>query len=167
MVWKRKASNHTKQEPSTTAFSLLISNSGTDGQVYWGRWEPCIRPLFLLHCQPFLCFPSSYTTASPQSYFLNFYWSIVDLQCCVSFRCTAKWISYTYTYSHSFLDSFPIQIITETWVEFPVLYSRSLVIYVLTVCIRQSQSPNLSLPPLSTLVTSLFSTSVTLFLFCK
>ena len=24
------------------------------------------------------------------------YWSMVDLQCCVSFRCTAKWISYTY-----------------------------------------------------------------------
>ena len=27
---------------------------------------------------------------------------IVDLQCCVSFKCTAKWFSYTYTYSHSF-----------------------------------------------------------------
>ena len=28
--------------------------------------------------------------------FLN--WSIVNLQCCVSFRYTAKWISYTYMY---------------------------------------------------------------------
>ena len=37
-----------------------------------------------------------------------FYWSIVDLQCCVSFRCTAKWISYTYTHIYSFLDYFPI-----------------------------------------------------------
>ena len=58
--------------------------------------------------------------------FFNFYWSIVDLQCCVSFRCTAKWVTYTNTYIHSFLDSFPISVITEYWVEFPVLYSRSL-----------------------------------------
>ena len=25
-----------------------------------------------------------------------------DLQCCVSFRCTTKWVSYIYTYMHSF-----------------------------------------------------------------
>ena len=29
-------------------------------------------------------------------FFLN--WSIVDLQCCVSFRCKAKWFRYTYIY---------------------------------------------------------------------
>ena len=33
-------------------------------------------------------------------------WSIVDLQYRLSFCCTAK--CYTYTYIHSFLDSFPI-----------------------------------------------------------
>ena len=38
----------------------------------------------------------------------KFYWSRVDLQCNVSFRYTAKWISYMYTYTHSFLDSIPI-----------------------------------------------------------
>ena len=39
----------------------------------------------------------------------NFYWSVVDLQCCVSFRWKAKWISYAYTYIHPFFFkvSFP------------------------------------------------------------
>ena len=32
----------------------------------------------------------------------KFYWSILDLQFCVHFSCTVKWISYTYTYIHSF-----------------------------------------------------------------
>ena len=34
--------------------------------------------------------------------------SIADLQYCVSFRCTAKWFSYTYTCIYSFSKSFPI-----------------------------------------------------------
>ena len=29
-------------------------------------------------------------------HFLNFCWSIVDLQCCVTLCCATKWISYTY-----------------------------------------------------------------------
>ena len=35
-------------------------------------------------------------------FFFNFYWCIIDLQCCISFRCTAKWISYIYMYIHFF-----------------------------------------------------------------
>ena len=50
-----------------------------------------------------------------------FYWSIVNLRCCVIFRCTTKWISCIHIYIHSFLDSFPVYVITEYWVEFPVL----------------------------------------------
>ena len=63
-------------------------------------------------------------------FLINFYWSIVALQCCVSFYRTAKWISYTYTYIPSFWDFLPIYVTTEHWVEFPELYSRfSLVTY--------------------------------------
>ena len=60
-------------------------------------------------------------------FFLIFilYWGLVDLQCCVSFRCTAKWFSYAYTYIRSFSNSFPISVIAEYWAELPVLYSRS------------------------------------------
>ena len=32
-----------------------------------------------------------------------FYWSIVDLQCCISFWCTEKWFS-LYTYIHIFFS---------------------------------------------------------------
>ena len=56
------------------------------------------------------------------------YWSTVDLQCCVSFRCTAKWISYTDTYVPSFFSFFSHLVITEYWFEFPMLYSRSLLL---------------------------------------
>ena len=59
-----------------------------------------------------------------QTFFNIFYWSIVDLQSCIVFRCTPKWISHTYTYMHFF----PISAIIEYWVEFPVLYNRSLLV---------------------------------------
>jgi len=47
---------------------------------------------------------------------------VVDLQCCISFRTTAKWISFIHI--QSFLDSFPIKAIIEYWAEFPVAMRR-------------------------------------------
>ena len=32
------------------------------------------------------------------------FWSIVGLQCCVSFRCTIKWTSYTHTQTHTHVN---------------------------------------------------------------
>ena len=52
-----------------------------------------------------------------------FFLSTVDLRCCVSFRCTAQWI-----YIYSFSDSFPLEVITKYWGQFPVLCSRSLLV---------------------------------------
>ena len=46
----------------------------------------------------------------------HFYWSINDLQYCVAFRCTTKW----------YMGSFSLWFITEYWIKFPMLYSKSL-----------------------------------------
>ena len=101
-----------------------------------------------------------------QSRFLkiNFYWSIVNLQCCVIFCYTAQWISYTYT--HPFLDSFPMQAIIKYWVEFSVLCSRFLLVIYNSVYMSIPVSQFIPPSSLSSLVI-LFSISVTLFLFCR
>lgn len=54
-----------------------------------------------------------------------FKWSVVDLQCCVNFYCTAEWFSYTYAYI-LFSCSFPSWSIIGYEIEFPVLHSRTL-----------------------------------------
>ena len=43
----------------------------------------------------------------------------------ISFKCTGKRFSFIYTCIHSSSDYLPIQIITEYWVQVPVLHSRS------------------------------------------
>ena len=60
--------------------------------------------------------------------FQNFHWSIVDLQYCVSFSCIYSMVNQLYIYPLFFLDSFPIGVFTGYWVEFPVPYSRSLLV---------------------------------------
>ena len=47
--------------------------------------------------QKYSC-PSKIRGFTHFSIFKNLYWSMVDLQCCVIFCCSAKWSSYMYTY---------------------------------------------------------------------
>ena len=81
------------------------------------------------------------------AFFFKFYWSVVDLQGCDNFCCTKKW--FTCTHIHSLSYSFPTYIIIEYWIEFSVLYSRSLLanhsIY-LRVCMPKPD-PQAILPP--------------------
>ena len=60
-----------------------------------GRWSENHKAT-LVEKENFYRFPKC--KQIPLSFFLSFYWSIVALQCCISFYCIAKWISCTCTY---------------------------------------------------------------------
>ena len=119
------------------------------------------RLFFATSCEEFSCFFSF-----PLASFSNR--SRVDLQCCVSFCCTAKWFSYTYIYSFSYSFPLLLQEIEYSSLCYTVGPCCLSILYIVG-CICWSHTPNLSLlHPLSPLVTiSLFSMSVSLFLFRK
>ena len=99
------------------------------------------------------------------------YWSTVNVQCCVTFRCKAKWPSFIYTHTHTYLlFSFPVQAITEYWIQLPGLCSRSLLVICVIYSIVHTSASNFwflshRLSPLTTI--NLFSTSMTPLLFCE
>ena len=79
-----------------------------------------------------------------------FYWSLVDLPCCIWFWCTAEWLSHTYIYSFSY--SFPLWFITGYRIWSPVLYSRTLLLFHSMYSRLHMPTPNSqSIPPLQPL----------------
>ena len=96
---------------------------------------------------------------SDRKCFLCKNWSIVDLQCCVSFWCAAKWFSYTYLYIFFFFICFSITVCCRVLNIVSLLFTH----YIYTslhLLIPNSQSF-----PSPTATTSLFSMSVCPFLF--
>ena len=95
---------------------------------------------------------------------------IADLQCCVMSG-AYRMFSHTYTHIFSFSDFFSRLVITEYWVEFPVICHRSLLINQFiydSVCMLIPTSYFIPPHHLSPLVTiTFFSQSVSLSLVCK
>ena len=90
-------------------------------------------------------------------FFLHFqkFWNLVDLRCCVTFRCTVKWFSYIYVCIFFFYILFHYRLLQDTGYN-SLCYTVGpcwLSIFYIVVCICQSQTPNLSLspPPLVTI----------------
>ena len=63
----------------------MLSKENLHCDYLWRQWKPVFTFYF------FDFFYSCYSC---------FNWSIVDLQCCVSIWCTAKWFSYIYKYTY-------------------------------------------------------------------
>ena len=125
-------SNQTWQLPKTYFSSWGWSNFFYMEQK-WGLGRER-RDLLWLKTEPSVPIPKTIR---------KIYWHIVALQCCVSFYCTAKWISeslsitYLSIYIPSFLEFLPVQLTTKHWVEFPVLYSGFSLVFAqsrLTLC---------------------------------
>ena len=107
-----------------------ISGGDSENQGLW----PCLwLPVFKRHFLWAMASISQYTLVClylPVFFFLIYVFnqSIVDLQCCVSFRCTANWINITKSQYY--------KVIKRCRKYFPVLYSRSfLSIFYIVVCI--------------------------------
>ena len=68
----------------------------------WEKWTASISFLLRENCLKYVSMIMYRLIFSFYFYFifplLIFYWSIVDLQHYISFRCTAQWFSFTYVY---------------------------------------------------------------------
>ena len=113
-------------------------------------------------------FPLSSTVPSPLSLFFLIFIR-VDLQFSVNFCCTVKWPRYTYySFSHIILCHVPSQVIRYSFLCYT---QQNLIAYPLQILQFASTNPKLSvlsMPSPSLLATtSLFSKSMSLFLFCR
>ena len=86
-------------------------------------WLHHIQSLLSVHEE--LSIPWSYQK-NVNCMFLKFYQGIVGLSCCISSRCISKWVSCRYICISTLFRFFSHIGHLENWVEFPVLYSRSL-----------------------------------------
>ena len=103
------------------AWAWVRGSPLTGSLQWWLQIRPRAKPLFpRLHSGAHTC--SSLTEllqvrSSVLSSFIYSYWSIVDLQCCAKFCCTAKWLSYKRVHT-LFSMFFSIMFIPGIWSSF-------------------------------------------------
>ena len=75
----------------------------------------CKSSLFILDIRRLsdMWFANTFIQWVGLSFFLN--WSIVDLQYCISFRCTTKWFSFIYIYTHTHIHTHAHTQIYSAW----------------------------------------------------
>ena len=89
----------------------LINGSLNLFKKYFSVWDHFFIPSFIFNLLFkiifYLTFLYSYSGVRVFcNYYQFFYWSIVDLHCCISFRCIAKWFSYIYICMYVFFLRF-------------------------------------------------------------
>ena len=128
---------------------LLLTISVTFSQGRKGL-QPCKIYKFAPNCEK-----QRNCHARPKpGFFFFFNWRIFDLQCCLGFCHTARWISHMYTYSPSLLDipllpcphSIHLGHRVESWVPCTIQWVQIGCLLHLTAYIRRFQSPKSSKP---------------------
>ena len=66
--------------------------------IFLFLWFACSYALSIFILSSMHFFPYRFVASLYIIYLFIFNWSIVDLQCYVTFRCTAQWFSFTYIY---------------------------------------------------------------------
>ena len=129
--------SHPTISSSVTHFSICLQSFPASGsflmswlfpsgdQIIWASVSASVLPLNIQGWFPLGL--TGLVSLLPKLYALLFIfnWSIVDLQCCFSFRCKAQWFKYIYIYTYihikdyiclyPFTDSFHLQVITKYW----------------------------------------------------
>ena len=153
--------------------TYTIGHSNAGSLTYWAR--PGIEPTTSWFLIGFVSIAPRWKILIIVFYFNLFFiklWLLYNVL--ISAVQKSELVIHTHTHTHiyiySFLYSLPLQLIPGDWMYFPVLYSRMLFIH--SKCnslhLITPNSQSISLPPPSSLATiSLFSMSVSLFLFCR
>ena len=113
-----------------TLIDLVIYGSLEAVNIRGVRWSRALRPVFLIN------FPESrqvriWFRIHKRVFFFFFYWSVVELQSCVNYCCTIKWLSYTFVCTFFFMF---FSIMGRLWAQLPRGIEYNSVCYTVGPC---------------------------------